>query len=837
MTDVSSVRTTGNPDPLPSSSGELFRTSYGYFTADGKEYVILRPDTPRPWVNVISNGSYGVVVSQTGGGFSWWENANLARLNRWVQDLIRDEWGRYLFVRDDESGEFWSASWKPVCAPSDRYEVHHGIGYTTFVQHHGEIQTRWTMVVPPEDPCEIWRLELRNTGSRPRRLSVFSYLEWSLGNDLDWHREFQKTFIETAFHESRRALVGMKRKLPIPPYISSGMTEYPLSAFHAVNRPVSSYEGDKEAFIGRYGTLQAPKAVREGKLSNTVGRWNDSIASLHVQAFLEPGQRTEVIFLLGKHDDEEATETLIHRYTQPQQVERTLQAVRQFWHPILANLLVETPDPAFNLMTNTWLKYQAISGRIWAKTAYYQSSAAYGYRDQLQDSHVFLPLKPELTKHQILLHANQQFRDGTVRHWWLPLLDTGPRTGKTDDLLWLVFVTLSYLQETDDLTILQQSARFLDGGRGPLFDHCTRSIEKVLSRFSRRGLPLIGEGDWNDGLSAVGAKWKGESVWLGHFLYTILERWTQLLGRLKEERPISLTRIGTTPTKLSACLRRYRQQAAALKRAINRYGWDGKWYWYASRDDGRLIGSRTNREGRIHLNAQTWAVIAGTGTPQRIKTAMASVERYLDREYGPLLLTPAYTHPDDTIGYLSRYAPGMRENGGVYSHGATWAVLAECLLGRGDVAYRMYAKLCPPKRGMDPELYYVEPYVMPGNSDGPESPHFGRGGWTWYTGSAAWLFRVSTEWILGVRPTREGLAIDPCLPSSWDGFRMKRIFRGTTYEIHVENPRHLHRGVKAIWLDGKPLARPVVPALRDGQVHHVRVVMGRGRSRRRRVGR
>ena len=347
---------------------------------------------------------------------------------------------------------------------------------------------------------------------------------------------------------------------------------------------------------------------------------------------------------------------------------------------------------------------------------------------------------------------------------------------------------------------------------------------------SKRGLPLIGEGDWNDGLSAAGVRWKGESVWLGHFFYTILTQWSELLKHLKGEHPISLKDV--TPSTLARNSRRYQARAAALKRAINRYGWDGQWYWYASRDDGCLIGSKTDREGWIHLNAQTWALIAGTATPKRAKTAMGSVEQYLDREYGPLLLTPAYTQPDDTIGYLSRYAPGVRENGGVYSHGAAWAIWAECLLGRGDQAYQMYSKICPPKRGMDPDLYCAEPYVMPGNADGPESPFFGRAGWTWYTGSAAWLFRISTEWVLGIRPSREGLVIDPCLPSSWDGFRMKRIFRGTTYEITVENPRHVHKGVKAVWVDGKPVGRALVPALRDGQTHHVRVVMGRtGRTR------
>lgn len=806
-----------------SAPAEAFRNAYGYFSDDGREYIITRPDTPRPWINVISNGSYGLLVSQTGGGFSWWEDANLARLTRWVQDLIQDEWGKYLYILDEESGQCWSASWKPVCAGFDRYEVHHGIGYTTFVQQRDGIETRWTLFVPPDDPCEVWRVEIRNTGSTSRRLSLFSYVEWCLGNGLDWHREFHKTFLETLYLKDLQALVGIKRRLPVPPYISTGLTEWSLSGFHAASRPPASYEGDKEAFLGRYGRLQQPQAVRAGKLSNTLGRWNDSIASLHVQLTLEPGQQETVIFLLGKHDSREATETLIHRYARVDQVAQAFQRLQHFWRPSLSNLLVETPDAAFNLMTNTWLKYQAISCRLWARAAYYQSSGAYGYRDQLQDSQVFLPLAPELTKRQILLHARHQFKDGTVYHWWHPLLEAGPRTGKTDDLLWLVFVTLSYLDETDDPAILAEQAPFLDGGAGSLFDHCTRSIEKVLSRLSKRGLPLIGEGDWNDGLSAVGVQWKGESIWLGHFLYGLLVRWAGWLERLLAKR-VGLP--GASPARLRQLRRRYLQRAKALRQAINRYGWDGQWYWRASRDDGQLIGSRKNREGRIYLNAQTWAVIAGTATPQRTKTAMAQVERLLDQAYGPLLLTPAYTQPDNGIGYLSRYAPGTRENGGVYSHAACWAILAECLLGRAEIAWRMYAKICPPRRGMDPELYYVEPYVMPGNSDGPESPHFGRGGWTWYTGSAAWLFRVSTEWLLGVRPTAEGLVIDPCLPASWDGFRMKRIFRGTTYELSIENPRHVNTGVRDVWLDGKRLARPVVPALGDGQVHYVRVVMG-----------
>src|SRR3989338_4900839 len=803
---------------------ELFGAKYGAFRQDGQAFIIKRPDTPRPWINILSNGTYGLVISQTGGGFSWWENANLARLTQWTQDLIRDESGKYLYIKDEDTGDLWSASWKPVCAPFEQYEVHHAVGSTTFIHRAHQIETRWTLVVSANDALELWHVEVRNLDTKPRRLSLFSYVEWCLGNGMDWHREFQKTFIETTYDERLKAVIVIKRPLAMPSHISTGMNEWPLSGFHAVTRPVVSYDGDKEHFLGRFRGLSRPQAVERGKLSNTLGKWNDSIASLHIQLPLEPNATEETVFLLGTYESREAAETMVHQYASPQGVKNALQGVQRVWEPFLNRLRVETQDPAFNLMTNVWLKYQAICGRIWARTAYYQSSAAYGYRDQLQDSQVFLPLAPELTKRQILLHAAHQHQDGTVLHWWFPLTDAGPRSGLSDPHLWLVFVTLSYLDETNDFKALREKAQYLDGGAGTLFDHCTRSITLTLSRLSKRGLPLILHGDWNDGLSAVGVRGKGESLWLGHFLYGILERWAVVCDRLRERGAVKIP--GVSSRQLSSMARHYRRRAAALKKAINRYGWDGQWYWGATRDDGQLIGSKKNTEGRIFLNSQTWAVIAQTAPPDRAKRAMASMEKYLNREYGPLLLTPAYTKPDAGIGYLSRYAPGTRENGGVYTHAATWAIWAECLQGRGNLAYEMYTKICPPKRGLDPELYYGEPYVMPGNSEGPESPYFGRAGWTWYTGSAAWLFRISTEWILGVRPEPSGLRIDPCIPSSWDAFRIVRQFRGTTFQITVENPRRVCQGVAAVWLDGKPLKEPLLPDLQDGQSHHVRVILG-----------
>ncbi len=806
-----------------------YMTKYGHFSDDGQTYVITRHDTPRPWINVLCNGSYGTTISQVGGGFSWWENANLARLTLWNQDLIKDESGKYIYLRDDETGEVWSAAWQPVGGEYDKYEVHHSVGYTTFVHQRNEIETRWTVVVPPEDSLEVWRVEINNLSDRPRKISVISYLEWCLGNGGDWHREFQKTFIETNYSEKLSAIIGEKRRMPIPPHISTGMSELPLSGFHSVNKQVISYSGNKEEILGRYGRVAAPEAVMKGKLTNSIGRWHDSVASLHVQVELDADGSDTVVFVLGKHDEDETTETLIHKYCNPEGVEEALEGAKQLWAPFLNRVRVETPDAGFDVMTNVWLKYQAISCRIWAKTAYYQSSAANGYRDQLQDSHIFLPTHPELCLKQVKIHAAHQNSDGSVLHWWFPIPDQGPVSHHSDTPLWLPYIALSYFDETADYEALNDMVTYFDTKKeAPLFDHFHNSIERTLKLTSKRGLPLILSGDWNDGLTFVGSQKKGESIWLAHFLYGIMTRMVDVIQIALDDK---LKIKGYTPAKLASIQRRWKTKAAKLKETINKYGWDGKWYWRATRDNGTLLGSKKCDEGKIFLNAQTWAVLNDSGTPARNKIAMESLEEHLDQDYGPLLFTPAYTVPDETIGYLSRYAPGVRENGGVYTHASNWAIMAECKLGNGDIAYRMYNKICPPKRGMDADLYCGEPYVMPGNTEGPESPYFGRAGWTWYTGSAAWYFRVATEWILGVRPTVDGLVIDPCIPTEWDTASITRQYRGATYQVNIENPENVSCGVVEITVDGETLKEPLVPIYEDGQVHEVRVVLGAGGKR------
>jgi len=672
--------------------------------------------------------------------------------------------------------------------------------------------------VPNDEPLEIWRLTLRNRTRRTRRLRLFTYLEWCLGTAPDWHREFHKSFIHTEYDPEAGALFATKRLWEARADRGHWNTEWPFTAFHSASLKPTSFDGDKESFLGLYGSGRLPASVKRGTLKRKTGNGLDPIASLEVRITLKPQEEKVITFLVGAAESKAQATEFILKYRSLAEVDRALQEVQRRWEVLLTTVEVSTPDEAMNLLENIWLKYQAISGRLWGRTAYYQTGGAYGFRDQLQDSQIFLPVDPERTKQQILLHARHQFKDGTVYHWWHPISERGLHSQVSDNLLWLPFVVNSYLLETNDFSILSLAEPFVDDPAGaPLYEHCTRAIDKALERFSERGLPLIGAGDWNDGLSAVGLDGKGESIWLGHFLHRILIDFSEIARRCGDE----------------ATAECYGARAQRLKAAINELGWDGQWYYRATKDNGEKLGGQENSEGRIFLNAQTWAVIAGVADPERATQVMNVVEQFLEFKAGPVLLYPSYKTPDKDIGYLTRYGPGMRENGGVYTHAATWAVMAEALLGRGDSAFRIFSKVNPIYRGLNPDEYCAEPYVTSGNIEGPESPFYGRGGWTWYTGSAAWLFKVGLESILGIRPTFEGLVVDPCIPAAWENFKVRRTFRGARYDIQVKNPEHLQSGVSRIVIDGEPYCVPgdgnkkILPLFPAGSVHQVVVTLGR----------
>ncbi|NOZ75315.1 MAG: glycosyl transferase family 36, partial [FCB group bacterium] len=748
---------------------------------------------------------------QLNGGFSWITHSNINRLTRWQQDLIRDNWGKYIYLRDEESGDFWSPTFQPVRKELDEYECCHGIGYTRFHSLYKGIEADLRLFVPVDDDLEIWTLRIRNTGDEQRRIGVFTYLEWCLGAVPDNHREFHKTFMKTEFDEKNQVLLAWKNLWEIPADKGHWNVNWNRTAYLACSESLEGFDSSKEAFIGNYRDLLCPRALITGKLTGRQGKGNDAIGSLKTTVHLAPGEEKTIHFFLGAEENSRRIYSILGKYRQPENIELAFREIQHRWDTILNATTVDTPDEALNIMVNIWLKYQAISGRLWGRAAYYQQSGAYGFRDQLQDSQVFLLDQPELTKKQILLHAGHQFKNGRVLHWWHPITDQGLDGNMSDDLLWLPFVTIQYLKETADLSILREEVEFYDDPKPhSLLQHCFKAIDLVLERFSDRGLPLILAGDWNDGMSAVGINGKGESLWLAQFLSYILKEFARVAAE------------GDCGDKA----RYYQGKAEELQAAIIRHGWDGEWFIRATKDNGNVIGSHKCEFGKIYLNPQTWSVISACAPRELQEKAMDSVNRHLVKKNGPLLLSPAYREPDENIGYLSRYAPGTRENGGVYSHAATWAIWAFGILKQADNAYQVFRRVCPVNNGKDPDEYCAEPYVTPGNIDGPDSDYYGKGGWTWYTGSATWLQKVTLEWILGIRAGFEGLTIDPCIPNSWKEFKVKRRFRNATYYIKVLNPEGVNGGIKSIEMDGKTVDSNILPSPMDGKTHKVTVVLG-----------
>jgi cellobiose phosphorylase len=600
-----------------------FLNSYGYFSEDGREYVITTPLTPRPWGNIISNGSYGMMISQTGSGYSWLGNAGQNRITRSFQDLIKDNWGKYFYIRDLKRNIYWSATYKPVMHPYDHFSVVHGIGYSKFTQQIEEIDSELTIFVSAKDPVEIIQLKLTNKSAEVRELDITSYAEWLLGFAPDEHREFHKLFIETSADEGSSTVFARKNIWGFPDDKGRhNNTSWPFTAFMSVSEPLKSFDCDKESFIGLYNNDDRPKAMNDRMLAGRTGRFTDAIAALQVKVDLEPNQSKIIVFTIGVAEDgKQDTADLVRRYTSTKKSEQAFQEVKDFWSRFIDSEKVETPDEAFNFMTNYWLKYQSISCRLWGKSALYQVSAGIGFRDQLQDSQIFLVSEPEYAKKQLLLHAAHQFVEGDVFHWWLSIRDGGPRTNCSDDLLWLPFILDSYLKETNDFTILDEMVPYLNGPAETLYEHCKRAIERSFSRFSPRGVPLMGDHDWNDGLSAVGTLLKGESFWVAEFLYMILGNFI----------PVARMRAENAFAEKCDIVRE------SLKDALNRYGWDGEWYMQATTDDGLLLGSKENDEGKIFLMPNNWAVISGTADDRRARLAMDSVTKYLLKDYGTLL--------------------------------------------------------------------------------------------------------------------------------------------------------------------------------------------------------
>ncbi|GAB4385503.1 MAG: glycosyl transferase [Phycisphaerales bacterium] len=787
----------------------MLANRYGQFTNGGRAFVITDPDTPTPWTNVICNGRYGLIVSQNGGGFSFLDHCQLNVITRWNMDLVRDDSGRWLFLRDLDANRTWSLSPQPCRPRYERFSCTHRPGRTSFETEIHGIAATWELSVAASDQVELWRVTIENRTDRTRRLRLGSYFEWCCGVAPDVKREFHKLFFTTVHDRQRRAIIVTKNlwEAPFGTRDDHWNRAWPHAAACAIVGLDETFAtSDKADFLGRYAPQSDPRGMRE-PVRGIFGRFHDACSALGGDIELRPRESRTVSILTAIEDSQEAVGALLDRFADQRVIDAAFDASDAMWKRLLSPSGVTSDMPDFDLLNSTWLAYQAICARLFARTGYYQQSGAFGYRDQLQDSQVWLPRDPARCRAQILHHAAHQFADGSVYHWWNPITETGLRSACSDDYLWLPYMTASYIRDTGDAGILSQRIGFVDDAEPvTLAEHGRRAIARAMSRMSRRGLPLIGDNDWNDGLSNLGNQTEGESVWLAFFLIDVLEQFGCAL-RLDGD---------------SATAEAYGAERRRLIEAVNEHAWDGRWFRRATDVDGRWLGSKDCTEGQIYLNAQTWAILADATTPDRADAAWQSVLDRLLTPYGPLLLAPAYTVPDPKIGYLTRYAPGARENGGVYMHAATWALAAACKRRDVEAVERIWKSISPPLRGQDADAYFAEPYVLPGNVDGPLSPTPGRAGWTWYTGSAAWLNRVSLEWIVGIRPTWEGLRIDPCAFAAMGRVRATRVWRGRSITVAFDAATFDPAGEPVLSLAGRRLAGCVlteadIPA--SGEVH------------------
>jgi len=794
----------------------IFYNGLGGFTPDGREYVITsthEQTTPAPWSNVLANPHFGTVISESGGAYTWNENAHEFRLTPWSNDPVSDSSGEAFYIRDEERGHFWSPTPLPSRGTTP-YAGRHGFGYSVFEHTERGIHSEMWVYVALDAPIKFTVLKVRNECGRSRRLSTTGYVEWILG-DLRG---------KSAMHVITEIDPGSGALFARNPYNTEFAGQV---AFFEVDDAKRTVTGDRTEFIGRNGTLRSPDAMTRSRLSGKVGAALDPCAAVQATFEIADGEEREMVFMLGIGQDADDARNMMVRFRGSGAAQGALEAIWQYWKHTLGAVQVETPDPSLNVLANGWLLYQTLACRLWARSGAYQSGGAFGFRDQLQDAMALIHSEPHLVREHLLRCAARQFPEGDVQHWWHPPSGRGVRTRCSDDYLWLPLATCRYLLGTGDTGVLDESVHFIQGRHikidedsyydlperseeaASLYEHCVRAILNSL-KFGEHGLPLMGSGDWNDGMNLVGEDGKGESVWLGFFLHEVLMQFTE---------------VARTRGDLSF-VEHCQREAAQLRRNLDQNGWDGEWYRRAYFDDGSPLGSAENPECRIDSIAQSWSVLSGAGDHERSRMAMEAVDHHLVRREHAIiqLLDPPFDKSDLNPGYIKGYVPGVRENGGQYTHAAIWAAMAFARLGDYRRAWELFAMINPVNHARSTEetaIYKVEPYVVAADVYAV-SPHAGRGGWTWYTGSAAWMYRLIVESLLGLRLEVDKLRVAPCLPADWEAFKVHYRYRDTVYHITVRQTDGVKSGVK-VTVDGVKQPDRSILLIDDRREHNVEV--------------
>lgn len=796
---------------------------YGYFSDDYREFIITNPRTPRPWFNYMWNEHYAGLISHTGGGFSYLDSPRDNRISRMRYNCLPwDRPGRYVIVKDTETGKYWSLSWAPtIDLKYNKYECHHGQGYTKIITEIYGIRGEITYFVPTDQNAEIWRVKLTDIKGRARKLEVYSFTELMMGNALNdiINQPNDKHFTEIYFDKKKSALVATRRYWVLNKKVSVAQPniDWKYRLYFTNTIPVTGFDGSLDKFIGRWRSEANPEAIETGVMGNTEITAGDPVAALQSKIELPADGSADFATVLAIVPKEVENPYEYLDWTNLRKVkaiDRKFTQLKKKWDNYLSHVKVDTPDEKLNIMLNVWNQYQAaVTFDMARNSGYYHGGLLFGtgMRDQFQDILGVVIVDPQRVRARLLNALRFQFKDGSTLHNFFKLTDYGERTNHSDTPLWVPFGIIEYLKETADFSILDENVTFYDGGKASVYQHMIKALDFCLTATTKRGMPKIMNGDWNDTLDHIGPQGKGETVWGAFFLAYGLRKAFELLEYKKDKKTLA----------------RWKEAYEKLEKITNKYCWDGEWYIRAFRDNGQPVGTNEHKQGKIFINSQTWSVISGLAPKERADKALESVKKYLGRPKGIQICWPSYTEVEDNIGLISRCVPGKKENGAIFNHASSWFVLASIMNGDAETAYETYSNMLPLNSASDIDRYEVEPYVFAEYVTSPDHPTEGQASHSWLTGTAVWMYRIGLDNILGFQTTLKGIRISPAIPSAWKEYKAERKFRGKTIKLHVLNPDGVNSGIKSICVNGRePENNLIIPENFTEDVINVEVVLG-----------